>query len=310
MKNISNFSIFLCLLVLAIILQIILGTLVRITDSGLSCPDWPLCYGLWFPSREKIDLIEGVNFSYFQILLEWIHRLNTALIIVPLTFILFIKSIFQISLKYFKKLMFIIFSLVLIQSLIGGLTVIDKNSPWSVVLHLSLALIFLFLTIRIFIFSINFKVVFFDEISNKNIFWLISSLIIVFITMVLGAVVSKSGASLACSNWPLCNNNLLPSSLDFYMIIHTSHRLFAILSVLSISFFSIYQNPIKVSFIKYLSRLPLILVVIQIFIGGFVIFSAVNFLTSMIHQFTAMVLFITLSVLLSLNLCTFNQQKI
>ena len=310
MKNISNFSIFLCLLVLAIILQIILGTLVRITDSGLSCPDWPLCYGLWFPSREKIDLIEGVNFSYFQILLEWIHRLNTALIIVPLTFILFIKSIFQISLKYFKKLMFIIFSLVLIQSLIGGLTVIDKNSPWSVVLHLSLALIFLFLTIRIFIFSINFKVVFFDEISNKNIFWLISSLIIVFITMVLGAVVSKSGASLACSNWPLCNNNLFPSSLDFYMIIHTSHRLFAILSVLSISFFSIYQNPIKVSFIKYLSRLPLILVVIQIFIGGFVIFSAVNFLTSMIHQFTAMVLFITLSVLLSLNLCTFNQQKI
>ena len=310
MKNISNFSIFLCLLVLAIILQIILGTLVRITGSGLSCPDWPLCYGLWFPSREKIDLIEEVNFSYFQILLEWIHRLNTALIIVPLTFILFIKSIFQISLKYFKKLMFIIFSLVLIQSLIGGLTVIDKNSPWSVVLHLSLALIFLFLTIRIFIFSINFKVVFFDEISNKNIFWLISSLIIVFITMVLGAVVSKSGASLACSNWPLCNNNLLPSSLDFYMIIHTSHRLFAILSVLSISFFSIYQNPIKVSFIKYLSRLPLILVVIQIFIGGFVIFSAVNFLTSMIHQFTAMVLFITLSVLLSLNLCTFNQQKI
>ena len=309
MKNISNFSIFLCLLVLAIILQIILGTLVRITDSGLSCPDWPLCYGLWFPSREKIDLIEGVNFSYFQILLEWIHRLNTALIIVPLTFILFIKSIFQISLKYFKKPMFIIFSLVLIQSLIGGLTVIDKNSPWSVVLHLSLALIFLFLTIRIFIFSINFKVVFFDEISNKNIFWLISSLIIVFITMVLGAVVSKSGASLACSNWPLCNNNLLPSSLDFYMIIHTSHRLFAILSVLSISFFSIYQNPIKVSFIKYLSRLPLILVVIQIFIGGFVIFSAVNFLTSMIHQFTAMVLFIALSVLLSLNLCTFNQQK-
>ena len=310
MKNISNFSIFLCLLVLAIILQIILGTLVRITGSGLSCPDWPLCYGLWFPSRAKIDLIEGVNFSYFQILLEWIHRLNTALIIVPLTFILFIKSIFQISLKYFKKLMLIIFFLVLIQSLIGGLTVIDKNSPWSVVLHLSLALIFLFLTIRIFIFSINFKVVFFDEISNKNIFWLISSLIIVFITMVLGAVVSKSGASLACSNWPLCNNNLLPSSLDFYMIIHTSHRLFAILSVLSISFFSIYQNPIKVSFIKYLSRLPLILVVIQIFIGGFVIFSAVNFLTSMIHQFTAMVLFITLSVLLSLNLCTFNQQKI
>ena len=35
-------------LVLTIITQIILGAWVRLTGSGMSCPDWPLCYGFFF----------------------------------------------------------------------------------------------------------------------------------------------------------------------------------------------------------------------------------------------------------------------
>lgn len=38
------------MLVLTIITQIILGAWVRLTGSGMSCPDWPLCYGFFFPS--------------------------------------------------------------------------------------------------------------------------------------------------------------------------------------------------------------------------------------------------------------------
>ena len=37
-------------LVLTIIIQIILGAWVRLTGSGVSWPDWPLCYGFFFPS--------------------------------------------------------------------------------------------------------------------------------------------------------------------------------------------------------------------------------------------------------------------
>ena len=28
---------------------IVLGAVVRTTNSGLSCPDWPTCYGHWLP---------------------------------------------------------------------------------------------------------------------------------------------------------------------------------------------------------------------------------------------------------------------
>ena len=50
-------------LLLAIVIQILLGAWVRLTGSGLSCPDWPLCYGFFFLNlnlkpRIKIGLLK------------------------------------------------------------------------------------------------------------------------------------------------------------------------------------------------------------------------------------------------------------
>ena len=310
MKNLSNFSIILLLVILAVIIQITLGALVRITDSGLSCPDWPLCYGLWFPFKERLISMDNVDFFYYQIMLEWIHRLNAALIIAPLTLVLFLKSIIQSPYRKYKNNIIFIGFLVFLQSLLGGLTVIDKNSSWSVSLHLSLALILLFLAIRVFILSARFKIVLANKISHIHSFWLLNSLLVVFITMILGAIVSKSGSALACASWPLCNNDLIPSSLNFHKTIHILHRIFAILSVLSILSFSMYKYRIKnKSLIIYLFKLPIALVLIQICVGGLVIYSGVSVFSAIIHQSLAVILFTSLSILMTLNLYTFDQQK-
>src|ERR1044072_5747313 len=39
-------------------LQIALGGVVRVTGSGLGCPDWPLCHGRPYPAPDIHSIIE------------------------------------------------------------------------------------------------------------------------------------------------------------------------------------------------------------------------------------------------------------
>src|SRR5256886_8999782 len=39
-------------------LQIALGGVVRVTGSGLGCPDWPLCHGHPYPAADVHSIIE------------------------------------------------------------------------------------------------------------------------------------------------------------------------------------------------------------------------------------------------------------
>ena len=57
---------------IATFVLIVVGGLVRATDSGLGCPDWPLCFGDWVPPAELHAWIEHS------------HRLVAAVAVGPL----------------------------------------------------------------------------------------------------------------------------------------------------------------------------------------------------------------------------------
>ena len=294
---ISLLKIFSGLLIIVIFAQISLGSAVRLTGSGLSCPDWPLCYGLWFPNQEKLSMISDVNYEFYQIMLEWIHRFNAAIFIAPLTLIVFIIGLKLNNSDINKKTLYAILVFLALQGLMGGFTVFDRNSPWSVAVHLGFALILLLLVIRVFMQSLNLNLdISFPKIKGK-LSTLIISIVFIMLTMLMGAIVSKSGSSLACDIWPLCSNDGL-SIFQHNKFIHISHRVLAIISAISIYFVvKSYRDTRQYKMIYRLLNILVAVIVLQILIGATVIFTELNMYIAMLHQSLAVILFMMLSFL-------------
>ena len=294
---ISLLKIFSGLLIIVIFAQISLGSAVRLTGSGLSCPDWPLCYGLWFPNQEKLSMISDVNYEFYQIMLEWIHRFNAAIFITPLTLIVFIIGFKLNNSDINQKTLYAILVFLAVQGLIGGFTVFDRNSPWSVAIHLGFALILLLLVIRVFMQSLNLNLdISFPKIKGK-LSTLIISIVFIMLTMLMGAIVSKSGSSLACDIWPLCSNDGL-SIFQHNKFIHIIHRVLAIISAISIYFVvKSYRDTRQYEMIYRLLNILVAVIVLQILIGATVIFTELNMYIAMLHQSLAVILFMMLSFL-------------
>ncbi len=285
------------LLLLLIFFQISLGSAVRLTGSGLSCPDWPLCYGLWFPDQDKLSKISDVNFEFYQVMLEWIHRFNAAAFITPVTLLVFFVGLKVTKEKINKIILYIIILILALQGLMGGFTVFDKNSPWSVAVHLGLALSFMFLVLKIFLVSLNINLVSGIPCTTKKIPTLIGAIIIVLATMLMGAIVSKSGSSLACDIWPQCSNDGV-SIFQHNKIIHLSHRILALISVIFVFLIvNFFKDVVQYKIIFVLRNILISLIILQILIGATVIFTELNLFIAMFHQSIAVILFIVLSFL-------------
>ena len=133
------------------------GGWVRISDAGESCPDWPTCFGTWgfdvSPEEqekwweENPDEIDsrGAEHRYAssQILTEWLHRG-----LVGVIGILVIYSHYttwslrdEIGEKVYK-LHYLATVLLVMQAIVGYVTVDLDNAPWTVALPLFMALIF------------------------------------------------------------------------------------------------------------------------------------------------------------------------
>ena len=269
LKNI-NYNTFvqawLSTLIILVALIIVVGGLTRLTDSGLSITEWELFRGIFPPTNSEtwvryfesykeipqyLLINQNMTLSEFKFIFLWeyAHRLFARFI--GIVFLL--PFLFLIYMDCLKKKLIIdlscIFILILSQGLIGwymvksGLTENVTVSHYRLAIHLFLAFSIFLSLIWILLNLLNkTKKSFFQ--FDFNHFHLKILMILLFIQIILGALVSGLDAGKIYQTWPLMNGSYLPddiSSKEFFNLsqpsfVQFSHRCVAYIILL----FSIY----------------------------------------------------------------------
>lgn len=194
---------------------IVFGAVVRVTDSGLGCGnDWPLCDGRIVPPLDNITAW-----------IEWSHRLLAALIG------LFGVGMLVLAVRAFRKekrvaLMstLVAAGLFAFQSALGALVVIYDLPPTMVTVHLGTAMLLLgaLLIAAIGAWHQPNPEQRYERDSVTLLAYITTALTLVII--LTGALVRGSGATLACTDWPLCNGAVLPFDQGPLQTVHMMHR--------------------------------------------------------------------------------------
>jgi len=266
---------------------------VRATNSGLSCPDWPTCYGYWVPLPSDIPIDAG--YHYYQVMLEWVHRLIAGVMVGPLVLLIaWLCWRYRTTARVLPVLGAVLVALLLIQVSLGALTVLDQNSPWSVAVHKTTALLLFATMWLIFERSADRPAV----VTSGGLLPLaLIGWLLLLGTIASAAVMSKSGASLACASPFLCNDSLLPAFDDPLERLHMTHRTLAFLTFITLAFLGFRVR--KEERLRGLDRMIGLLLIIQIALGMATVYFEVPIWLALLHQANGILLFAVVTLLLA-----------
>lgn len=241
---------------------IVVGAVVRVTDSGLGCGDhWPLCNGTIFPPLDNLTAW-----------IEWSHRLF-AMLIGVFGIVMLVLAIRNYRRERRGVLVATVIAALMYatQAGLGAAVVKQDLNPVLVTLHLGTAMLLLagLLTAAILSFYTPEKRR--PRDSFTTLVYVTAALSLVII--VTGALVRGSGATMACVTWPLCNGDVLPTAQGPLQMVHMGHR-FAVL-LLGVSLlalvWSAWKNRSGAS--RQLATLALVAYLCQAGVGAGVVLS-------------------------------------
>ena len=171
---------------------VVVGVIVRVTGSGLGCPDWPLCHGSPIPPLEPTAII------------EYSHRLSAALSILLISLTAVVAWTRYRDDRQIVMLATLAVALVVGQSLLGAITVVLELPETVVTAHLAVAEALLATLTLLAVRAFRLE----RPLVRPRVLYVATALA-VYVLILSGAYVRGSGASLACIEWPLCG----PSNL-------------------------------------------------------------------------------------------------
>ena len=273
-----------------VFILVVIGGVVRVTGSGLGCPDWPLCYGRLLPPAEYTAII------------EYTHRFVASVIVSPL--VIATAAIALASYRSDRPVWLpaaISVPLLLIQGLLGGITVLTELPGGIVALHLGTALALLAVCLLIMIAAFRSPTApaagalpDADAATGSAApadaapaapgaaagyhRWALAGALGVYAVIITGALVTAMDATGACITWPLCQGQAFP--MHHLSAVHMFHRYAAaILGALLIyaawrtiaAAGSVRAAPGRAGSLRWLAWLTLATFAAQIIIGAFTI---------------------------------------
>jgi len=204
---------------LATFALIFIGGLVTSTGSGLAVPDWPLSFGQVFP-----PMVGGVLYEHG-------HRMAaTAVGILMIVLATWIQR--REPRRWVRRLALAALLLVIVQGVLGGVTVLLLLPTAVSVAHACLAQAFFSLTVLLAVCTgpswRSARPLIADSERPRLVQLAALCFALVYVQLILGAWMRHTGAGLAIPDFPLALGRLLPPLGDPQVRIHFLHRLGAL----------------------------------------------------------------------------------
>jgi heme a synthase len=215
------------LVVAATVLLIAAGGMVTSTGSGLSVPDWPTTYGWSMFSFPFNKWVGGIFYEHG-------HRL-IASTVGFLTVILAVWTWKVDPRAWVRRLGFSALGAVILQGLLGGITVLLFLPPAVSIGHAALAQLFFCITLSLALFtsrSWREAPPAADDARLRRLAATTTGLI--YIQILLGATMRHTGAGMAIPTFPLAFGHVLPPVWSAAIAIHFAHRAGAMVVIAAI----------------------------------------------------------------------------
>jgi heme A synthase len=177
-------------------LQIALGGVVRVSGSGLGCPDWPLCHGRPYPppnlhaiieySHRTVGSVTGV-LIIATVILAWVVWRTRRPVVAWLATASLIGVVGE--------------------GVLGGVVVANELASWLVLVHLGLAMMILGFLVAAAVMAMPPSSGHADP-SFRRLAAIATGA--TFLLLLTGSTVVASGGDTACRSWPLCGGGFTP----------------------------------------------------------------------------------------------------
>jgi cytochrome c oxidase assembly protein subunit 15 len=260
------------------VLLVLAGSLVTSTGSGLAVPDWPTTYGWNMFTFPPSKWVGGIFYEHG-------HRLIASLVGL-LTIILAVWLWRADSRPWMKRLGVVALLAVIVQGVLGGITVLYFLPDAISTAHAGLAEIFFCMTVSIALFTSRGWIEPAEVVDDRVLRAAATvTTAVVYTQIIVGAAMRHSGAGLAIPDFPLMFGGIVPDRWSGAIAIHFAHRAGALVvtaAVLATAAHIWYHHRGRRSLMRP-AALIVGLVAVQITLGALTVLTRLNVAINSAH---------------------------